>query len=64
MKYNFRTLAFLTSLVFISCIETDVSNEQFTKAYIALQGSDKIAIIDVDNGELINEVEHLFAEVE
>ena len=56
MKYNFRILSFLTSLVFISCIEKDVSNEQFTKAYIALQGSDKIAIIDVDNGELINEV--------
>jgi len=57
MKNNFKIFAFLTSLFFISCIDKDVSNEQFTKAYIALQGSDKIAIIDVDNGELINEVE-------
>tara|TARA_B100001175_G_scaffold179267_1_gene152302 strand:+ start:752 stop:1870 length:1119 start_codon:yes stop_codon:yes gene_type:complete len=57
MKYNFRTLVFLTSLVLVSCVEKDSGNHQFTKAYIALQGSDKIAIIDVDNGELINEVE-------
>ena len=57
MKYNLRTLVFLTSLVLVSCVEKDSGNHQFTKAYIALQGSDKIAIIDVDNGELINEVE-------
>ena len=57
MKYSFKILALLILLVFISCIEKDVANEQFTKAYIALQGSDKIAIVDVDNGELINEVE-------
>ena len=57
MINNFRKLVLLTLLVFISCKENDATNEKYTKAYVALQGSDKIAIIDVDHGELINEVE-------
>ena len=57
MIINFKELAFIALLVFISCNENESSSEYFTKAYVALQGSDKIAIIDVDRGELINEVE-------
>ena len=57
MINNLRKLIFLTLLILVSCKQNNVTNGDFTKAYVSLQGSDKIAIIDVDRGELIDEVE-------
>ena len=57
MINNLRKLIFLTLLILVSCKQNNVTNSDFTKAYVSLQGSDKIAIIDVDRGELIDEVE-------
>ena len=57
MINNSKILALLTLLILLSCSENETIDGPYTKAYVALQGSDKIAIIDVDRGELINEVE-------
>ena len=57
MINNSKILALLTLSILLSCSENETINGPFTKAYVALQGSDKIAIIDIDRGELINEVE-------
>ena len=43
--------------IFFSCIDDNVSDQEFTKAYVTLQGSDKVAVINVDHGELVAEID-------
>ena len=56
MENKIKELVLLLLLTVISCKDNYTSNGDFTKAYVALQGSDKIAVIDIERGELIDEV--------
>ena len=56
MENKIKELVLLLLLIIISCKDNYTSNSDITKAYVALQGSDKIAVIDIERGELIDEV--------
>jgi len=43
--------------IFFSCSDDNNSDQEFTKAYVTLQGSDKVAVIDVDHAELVAEID-------
>jgi len=43
--------------IFFSCSDGNNSDQEFTKAYVTLQGSDKVAVIDVDHAELVAEID-------
>ena len=45
MENKIKELVLLLLLIIISCKDNYTSNSDITKAYVALQGSDKIAVI-------------------
>ena len=57
MKYNRILLVVIAVGIFLSCSDDNDPDQEFTKAYVTLQGSDKIAVIDVDRAKLIAEVD-------
>ena len=67
MKHNKRLYSILTYLTFLlifalSC-EDNLNDKHIQKAYIALQGQDKVAVIDVNAGQLLKHVDVDFTNV-
>jgi len=54
LKYQL-ILTLLLSLVFLSC-EDNKEKEKIQKAYITLQGQDKVAVIDIISGKLLKHI--------
>ena len=57
MKYNRILLVIIAVGIFFSCSDDNDTDQEFTKAYVTLQGSDKVAVIDVDHAELVAEID-------
>ncbi|CUV08499.1 hypothetical protein MGWOODY_Mmi1813 [hydrothermal vent metagenome] len=57
MKRKIILLVGIATGIFFSCSDDNDTDQEFTKAYVTLQGSDKIAIIDVDRAKLIADVD-------
>ena len=57
MKRKIILLVGIATGIFFSCSDDNDTNQEFTKAYVTLQGSDKIAVIDVDRAKLIAEID-------
>jgi len=57
MKFKYQLiLTLLLSLVFLSC-EDNKEKEKIQKAYITLQGQDKVAVIDIISGKLLKHID-------
>ena len=57
MKCKRILLVGMAAGIFFSCIDDNDTDQEFTKAYVIPQGSDKIAVIDVDHAELVAEID-------
>ena len=57
MKYNRILLVIIAVGIFFSCSDDNDTDQEFTKAYVTLQGSDKVVVIDVDHAELVAEID-------
>ena len=57
MKRKIILLVIIGTGIFFSCSDLNDTDQEYTKAYVTLQGSDKIAVIDVDHVKLIAEVD-------
>jgi hypothetical protein len=53
MKRKRILLVVIATGIFFSCSDNNDTDQEFTKAYVTLQGSDKVAVIDVDHRYLI-----------
>ena len=49
MKHKHILLVVIIVGIFLSCSDDNDPDQEFTKAYVTLQGSDKVAVIDVDH---------------
>ncbi len=66
MKKSYKTifsLILLTTMFFVFSCEDKLKTEKIQKAYITLQGQDKIAVIDIHSGNLIKHVDVDFTNV-
>jgi len=57
MKRKRILLVVIAAGIFFSCSDDNDTDQEFTKAYVTLQGSDKVAVIDVDHAELVAEID-------
>jgi len=57
MKRKRILLVIITAGIFFSCSDDNDTDQEFTKAYVTLQGSDKVAVINVDHAELVAEID-------
>ena len=57
MKRKRILLVVITAGIIFSCSDNNDTVQEFTKAYVTLQGSDKVAVIDVDHAELVAEID-------
>ena len=57
MKHKHILLVVIIVGIFFSCSDDNDTDQEFTKAYVTLQGSDKVAVIDVDHAELVAEID-------
>ena len=57
MKRKRILLVVITAGIIFSCSDNNDADQKFTKAYVTLQGSDKVAVIDVDHAELVAEID-------
>ena len=57
MKRKIILLVAIATGIFLSCSDDNDTDQEFTKAYVTLQGSDKVAVINVDHAELVAEID-------
>jgi len=57
MKRKRILLVAIAAGMFFSCSDDNDIDQEFTRAYVTLQGSDKVAVIDVDHAELVAEID-------
>ena len=57
MKHKRILLVAIAAGMFFSCSDDNDIGQEFTRAYVTLQGSDKVAVIDVDHAELVAEID-------
>jgi len=57
MKRKRIILVIIAAGIFFSCSDDNDTDQEFTKAYVTLQGSDKVAVINVDHAELVAEID-------
>ena len=57
MKRKRILLVVIAAGIFFSCSDDNDTDQEFTKAYVTLQGSDKVAVINVDHAELVAEID-------
>ena len=57
MKRKRILLVVITAGIIFSCSDNNDADQKFTKAYVTLQGSDKVAVINVEHAELVAEID-------
>ena len=57
MKPKRILLVAIAAGMFFSCSDDNDIDQEFTRAYVTLQGSDKVAVIDVDHAKLVAEID-------